>query len=140
MGNSALLTILQIAAGGSLVQLLIRFFAVVYKRFSHPEERKATVTADARSVETAADVLLMVRGELREVRAQYAIDRQAWDTERIRTTEALDNAAREVQRAHADLARCKSDFAVAQGQLADMGGRLPGRHRDPGDYDWRRGP
>lgn len=140
MGNSVLLAILQVAAGGSLVQIFIRFGALVYKRFSRPEERKATVTADATSVETAADVLLMVRGELREVRAQYALDRQEWDAERIRTTQALDNAAREVQRAHADLARCKSDLAVAQGQITDMGDRLPGRHRDPGDYDWRRGP
>lgn len=132
---------LQVALGGSLVQILVRLATVVYKRFSNPEQRKATVSADATSVETAADVLIMVRGELKEVRAQFALEKTAWDTERITATQSLDNAAREVQRVHSDLARTRSDLSVAQAQLAELSGRVPGRHATPPDqYGWRNGP
>lgn len=142
MGSSVLIAILQVAAGGSLVQILIRFGAFVYKSISKPDQRKATVSADATSVETAADVLVMVRSELKEVRAQGAIDKATWDAERITSTQSLENAAREVQRAHAELARVKNDLAVAQAQMSQRDGPGPGRHSNlPSTYDdWRKGP
>lgn len=141
MGSSVWLSILQVAAGGSLVQIAIRFVAFIYKSISKPDQRKATVSADATSVETAADVLIMVRGELKEVRAQFALEKTAWDTERVTATQSLDNAAREVQRVHSDLARTRSDLSVAQTQLAELSGRVPGRHSPPSDpYGWRTGP
>ena len=131
MGSSVLLAVLQVAAGGSLVQILIRFGAFLYKRLSGPEERKASNAADATSVDTAASVLVMVRSELKEVRAQQALDRQAWDTERRLSTESMDNASREIARAHAELARLTSDLAVAQSVIAELGGHIPGRHSSP---------
>lgn len=141
-GSSVLIAVLQVAAGGSLVQILIRLGAFFYKRLSKPEQRKAAVSADSTNVETAADVVLMVRGELKEVREQHAKDRLAWDTERVRTTQSLEDAAREVARVHAELARVKSDLAVARAQIAELSGRAPGRHSNfsPGDYDWGQGP
>lgn len=128
MGSSVLLAILQVAAGGSLVQILIRFGAFLYKRLSGPEERKASNAADATSVDTAASVLVMVRSELKEVRAQQALERQQWDTERAQTTAMLDNASREIVRVNARLARLTSDLAVAQSVIAELGGHVPGRH------------
>ena len=131
MGSTVLLAILQVAAGGSLVQVLIRFGAFLYKRLSGPEERKASNAADATSVDTAASVLVMVRSELKEVRAQQALERQEWDAERVRTTTIMDNASREIARANAELARRTSDLAVAQSVIAELGGRIPGRHSTP---------
>lgn len=128
MSSSILLAVLQIAAGGSLVQILIRFGAFLYKRLSGPEERKASNAADATSVDTAASVLVMVRSELKEVRAQQALERQQWDTERAQTTAMLDNASREIVRVNARLARLTSDLAVAQSVIAELGGHVPGRH------------
>lgn len=128
MGSSILLAVLQLAAGGSLIQILIRFGAFLYKRLSGPEERKASNAADATSVDTAASVLVMVRSELKEVRAQQALERQQWDTERAQTTAMLDNASREIVRVNARLARLTSDLAVAQSVIAELGGHVPGRH------------
>ena len=131
MGSSVLLAVLQVAAGGSLVQILIRFGAFLYKRMSGPEERKASNAADATSVDTAASVLVMVRSELKEVRAQQALERQEFDAERVRTTAIMDNAAREITRANTELARRTADLAVAQSVIAELGGRVPGRHATP---------
>jgi hypothetical protein len=141
VGSTVLLTILQIAAGGSLVQIALRLGAFIYKRFSRPEQRKATVSADATSVETAAGVLTMVRGELERVLAEQASERQRWDTERLSTTAAMDNAAREMARANAELARYKSELSVARSQLAQRDSPGPGRHSTPPSAydDWRKG-
>lgn len=131
MGSSVLLAILQVAAGGSLVQVLIRFGAFLYKRLSGSDARKDSTAADSVSVDTAADVLLMVRSELKEVRAQQTLERQQWDAERAHTTAVMDNASREITRTNARLARLTSDLAVAQSVIAELGGHLPGRHSSP---------
>lgn len=128
MGSSVLLAILQVAAGGSLVQVVIRFGAWLYRRLSGSDARKDSTAADSVSVDTAASVLVMVRSELKEVRAQQALDQQAWDTERRLSTESMNNAAREIARAHAELARRTADLAAAQALIAELGGRVPGRH------------
>ncbi len=129
MGSTILLSIIQVAAGGSLVQILIRFGGFIYRRFTGTEQRQSGI--NAASVDTAADVLIMVRSELKEVRAQQALDRQAWDAERVLSTTSMNNASREIARANSELARRTADLAVAQALIAELGGRIPGRHASP---------
>lgn len=146
MGSSVLLAILQVAAGGSLVQILIRFGAFLYKRLSgpsNPENRKTSASADSTSVETADAVLVMVRGELQRLNTQRDLEHQEWDAERVKSAASMDNASREIARANSELARVKSDLSVALSQLAQRDGPGPGRHSSnpPSTYDdWRKGP
>lgn len=133
MGGGAWLTVLQIAAGGSLVQILLRLGAFLYRRVSRPEERKATVSADATSVETAADVLVMVRGELREVRAQHAVERAEWEATYERTLaghEALRVAQqKEGRRLSGEIVRLRSQVAHLEAEIEHLIRRAGG-----GDY------
>jgi hypothetical protein len=140
--GTVLVSIAQIALGGGLVQIAVRAGGAFSRRVSKSGQRQTNVTTDSTSVETADAVLVMVRGELQRLREQQAAEKKEWDTERATTTESLENAAREVQRAHAELARAKSDLSVAQAQISQRDGPGPGRHANttsPSD-DWRRGP
>lgn len=139
--TTVLVSIAQVALGGGLVQLAVRAGGAFSRRISKPGQRQTNVTTDSTSVETADAVLVMVRGELQRLREQQATEKKAWDAERITSTESLENAAREVQRAHAELARTKNDLAVAQAQISQRDGPGTGRHYGPPDvHDWRQGP
>jgi hypothetical protein len=135
-------SVAQVALGGGLVQIGVRAFTAFSHRVSKSGQRQTNVTTDSTSVETADAVLVMVRGELQRLREQQATEKKEWDTERLSTTQSLDNAAREVQRANSEIARLKSELSVTQSQLVQRDGPGPGRHANPpSPYDdWRRGP
>lgn len=139
--GTVLVSVAQVALGGGLVQIGVRAFSAFSRRVSKSGQRQTNASTDSTSVETADAVLIMVRGELQRLREQQATEKSAWDAERITSTQSLENAAREVQRAHAELARVKNDLAVAQAQISQRDGPGPGRHSGlPDVQDWRQGP
>ena len=134
--------IFQIAAvffGGGSVQLFV----------FHQKRR-----AELRSLDTASDATLLnsanayivtlqagdkaLREEVTTLKTEISVLKQAyteerlvlrkeWDTERTSNTEALETANREVSRFRLDLAKVRSDLAVAQDQITDLSSRL-GKH------------
>lgn len=139
-GGTVLISIAQIALGGGAVQVGVRLFTSLHRRLSKTDQRKENVSTDSTSVQTADSVLIMVRGELQRLSDQRAAERKEWDTERLATTQSLENATREVQRANTEIARLKSDLSIVQAQLTQRGDPGPSRHGNVSDYDWRKGP
>lgn len=140
--GTVLVSIAQIALGGGLVQIAIRAGGAFSRRVSKAGQRQTNASTDSTSVETADAVLVMVRGELQRLGEQRTVEKKEWDTERLGTTQSLENASREVQRANSEIARLKSENSVLQSQLNQRDGPGPGRHSNlPSTYDdWRKGP
>lgn len=129
------LQIIGVVVGGGILEFLRRMVnRRVELRKLAAETGATTLDAQNAYVKTLQDAEAALRAELRRQADQFT-------AERVVLKDALEAATREVDRAHAALARTKADLVVAQSQIAELGGRLPGRHRDPLDpgYDWRRG-
>jgi predicted nucleic acid-binding Zn-ribbon protein len=138
-----ILQVVAITLGGGTVQLAI----FLLRR--RGELRNLSVNTDATAlgsaneyVKTLQDADKALRAEIAELKTEIRRMQNEWNAERSVATDALTNSTREVERSHAELARTKADLVVAQAQISELGGRMPGRHRGPlsSDYDWRRGP
>lgn len=135
------LQIIGVVVGGGILEFLRR---MVNRRAElrklNAETGATTLDAQNAYVKTLQESEAALRTEVRDLKTEIRRAQDQWNAERAVLKDALDNATREVQRAHAELARAKADLVVAQSQIAELGGRLPGRHRDPlsPDYDWRR--
>lgn len=129
------LQIVGVVVGGGILEFIRRLLA------RRAELRNLNAQTDATALDSATAYVKTLQESETALRAEIQRMRKEWDAERAVSTDALNNAMREVERAHAELARVKADLVVAQAQINQLGG-LTGRHRDPlhPDYDWRRGP
>jgi chromosome segregation ATPase len=134
------LQVVAITLGGGTVQLGL----FMLKR--RGELRSLSVNTDATAlgsaneyVKTLQDADRTLRAEITDLKTEIRRMQTDWNAERVEATDVLNNSTREVERAHAKLARVTADLVVAQAQIAQLGG-LTGRHRDPLSDDWRRGP
>jgi chromosome segregation ATPase len=138
-----ILQVVAIFLGGGSVQLGI----FLLKRRS--ELHSLDTASDATALNSANAYVITLqagekalRDEVEVLKAEVRRIQASLNSERTMSTDALDNASREVQRAHAELARTKADLSVAQAQISQRDGSGPGRHRDSLDTydDWRKGP
>lgn len=138
MNPDSLRLVLQITGvvvGGGILEFIRRLLA------RRAELRNLNAQSDATALEAANAYVQTIQASEKSLREEIRRVQAACDAERIAATEALVNATREVERAHAELARTKADLAVANAHVVELGGRLPGRHASPpSNYDWRRGP
>jgi chromosome segregation ATPase len=135
MSNDTLRLVLQFcgvvigAGGGQLVIFIFR-------------RRGELKSLDATSGSTALDSAnayistlqtgeLSTRGELDKMHVRLESMQQQLDNERRTSTDALEASEREISRLRAELGRVRSDLAVAQSQIDQMGFHMPGRHSDP---------
>lgn len=135
------LQIIGVVVGGGILEFFRRMLA------RRAELRQLNVQSDSTAldsanayVKTLQEAEKALRAEIVELKTEARRMQAEWNAERAAARDSLNNAIREVERSHADLARAKADLVVAQAQIVELGGRLPGRHSAPGDYDWRRGP
>jgi len=130
------LQITGVVVGGGILEFIRRLLA------RRAELRNLNAQSDATALDSANAYVKTLQESETGLRAEIQRMQKEWNAERVMSTEALANATRELERIQAELARCKADLAVAHAQISELGGRLPGRHRDPlsSDYDWRRGP
>jgi predicted nucleic acid-binding Zn-ribbon protein len=138
-----ILQITGVVVGGGILEFARRMLA------RRAELRNLNTQSDAMAlgaaneyVKTLQEAEKALRVEVLELKTEIRRMQNEWNAERVVATDALTNSTREVERSHAELARTKADLVVAQAQITELGGRMPGRHRDPlsSDYDWRRGP
>lgn len=139
-----ILQITGVVVGGGILEFIRRLLA------RRAELRNLNAQSDATALDSANKYVQTLqagdKARLEEIEALKNENRRMqgeWNAERIVSTEALTSATREVERAHAELARVKADLAVATAQISELGGRLPGRHSSPPSTydDWqRRGP
>lgn len=146
MSADTLRFILQVVAiflGGGSVQL---FISLLRRR---SELHSLDTASDATALNSANAYVITLqagekalRDEVEVLKAEVRRIQASLNSERTMSTDALDNAAREVQRAHSELARTKADLSVAQAQISQVMAPDPGRHSNPiADYDdWRKGP
>lgn len=131
------LQVVAIALGGGSVQMAI----FLLKRRS--ELRSLDAASGSAALSSANEYIATLqsgekamRGELGKVQDRFEAMQKQWDSERVKLTEALDNAHRQFARLSADFARCKTDLAVAESQIEQLTryGRPPARHgRPPGE-------
>jgi multidrug resistance efflux pump len=138
-----ILQITGVVVGGGILEFARRMLA------RRAELRNLNTQSDATALGAANEYVKTLQGadkalraEIAELKTEIRRMQNEWNAERSVATDALTNSTREVERSHAELARTKADLVVAQAQISELGGRMPGRHRDPlsSDYDWRRGP
>lgn len=146
MNPDTLRLILQIAGvviGGGILEFIRRMLArrAELRQLNAQSDATALDSANA-YVKTLQEAEKTLRSEVADLKSEIRRMQAEWNAERVSATETINNATREIERAHSKLARCEADLVVARSQITDLGGRLPGRHRDPlsPDYDWRRGP
>jgi HAMP domain-containing protein len=139
-----ILQVVAITLGGGTVQLAIFLLRRRGELRSLSVNTDATALGSANEyVKTLQDADRTLRREITDLKTEIRRMQTEWNAERVVATDALTSATRELERALTELARTKADLVVARAQITELGGRLPGRHRDPisGDYDdWRRGP
>lgn len=136
-----ILQIIGVVVGGGILEFARRMLARRAELRNLNTQTDATALGAANEyVKTLQDADKALRAEITELKADIRRMQNEWNAERSVATDALSNSTREVERSHAELARTKADLVVAQAQIAELGGRLPGRHRDPLSDDWRRGP
>lgn len=140
-----ILQIIGVVVGGGILEFARRMLARRAELRNLNTQTDATALGAANEyVKTLQDSEKALRAEIAELKADIRRMQNEWNAERAVAADSLASSSREIQRAHAELARCKADLVVAQSQIAELGGRLPGagRHRDPlsSDYDWRKGP
>lgn len=130
------LQITGVVVGGGILEFIRRMLA------RRAELRNLNTQSDATALDSANAYVRTLQESETALRAEIQRMQKEWNAERVMAKDSLASAARELERIQADLARYKADLAVAQAQISELGGRLPGRHRDPlsSDYDWRRGP
>jgi chromosome segregation ATPase len=139
-----ILQITGVVVGGGILEFARRMLARRAELRNLNTQSDATALGAANEyVKTLQDADKALRAEIAELKTEIRRMQNEWNAERSVATDALTNSTREVERSHAELARTKADLVVAQAQITELGGRIPGgRHRDPlsSDYDWRRGP
>lgn len=130
------LQIVGVVVGGGILEFIRRLLA------RRAELRNLNAQSDATALDSANAYVKTLQESETGLRTEIQRMQKEWNAERVMSTEALANATRELERLQAELARRNADLAVAHAQISELGGRLPGRHRDPlsPDYDWRRGP
>lgn len=125
MSGDTLRFILQVAAvatGGGFIQLLI----FVLKRRS--ELRNLDATSGSAALASANSYIATLQTGENAMRSQLdkahadirGVMQKQWDVERAALTDALDNERRQVARLAADLARYRTDLAVADARIAEL--------------------
>jgi len=134
-----ILQITGVVVGGGILEFIRRLLARRAELRNLNTQSDATALGAANEyVKTLQDADRTLRAEIAELKAEIRRMQTEWNAERSVATDTLNNATREVERSHAELARVKADLVVAHAQIAELGGHLPGRHRDPHtDRDWR---
>ena len=130
------LQIVGVVVGGGILEFIRRLLA------RRAELRNLNAQSDATALDSANAYVKTLQESETGLRAEIQRMQKEWNAERVMSTDALANATRELERIQSELARRNADLAVAHAQISELGGRIPGRHRDPlsSDYDWRRGP
>jgi flagellar motility protein MotE (MotC chaperone) len=138
------LQIVGVVVGGGILEFIRRMLARRAELRNLNTQSDATALGAANEyVKTLQDADKALRGEITDLKAEIRRMQTEWNAERVVATDALNASTRQLERALTELARTKADLVVARAQITELGGLLPGRHRDPtsGDYDdWRKGP
>ena len=104
-----LLAVVQVAAGGTIVQAVVAF---VRRR---SELRKLDRESDSVAVETADRMIVMLRTELEQVRAELDLSRAERDALRKQVTVLGD-----------DLAKLRVELVVARAEISRLQGGTAG--------------
>jgi predicted nucleic acid-binding Zn-ribbon protein len=133
-------SVTSVFLGGGLLALA-RFLLPKMRR---AELRTLDTTSDATAL-TSANTYIgtlqadrnALRDEILTIKAELKSAQKVWDAERLASTEALENASREISRFTAELARVRADLIVAQSQILELGARLSSlrQQQTPGAED-----
>jgi predicted nucleic acid-binding Zn-ribbon protein len=123
--------ILAVAVGGGTVQLTI----FLLKRRAELRSLDATTGSTALVSANAYIVTLqkgeeIVRGEVKALKDEMAKIRRECDEERFANTLALETANRKIERFVSELARVKTDLAVATAEISNLRSRLSAQGLD----------
>lgn len=140
MSPDTLRTVLQIfgvVVGGGILEFARRLLN------RRSELRSLDTASDAAALTSATAYILtlqadskVLRDEITAIKSELSTYQKTLNLERVTSTEALENASREIGRFTSELARVKADLAVAQAQIAELSTRLTGGSTGRGRHDF----
>jgi predicted nucleic acid-binding Zn-ribbon protein len=123
-----ILGVFTVFCGGSAVQLVV----LLVKRKADlrkldAESDSVELTSAREFIETLLEGTKALQEEVRALKSELKLLRADWDVERAANTEALSNAVRQGERILSELARVKTDLALALAQIVELDARLARR-------------